>query len=990
MTTIKTYFPETAGSKGIKLQNQEFELNFWGNPELIVKNSQNQALYKETLQGNLIKQKDNIVHYQTFSGVVDEMKIIDYGIENNIILEQFNNNWQLNGAEKLSFKQFVAVPEGVKILNSKAKQENTDFSDEFFVIEFSSGEKLFFNPLISYDNNATKDEAKLFYEIEEKHKIPRDIQEKASSFHKGIYKIKFVEGGIEVFTEIDLNWLQTAQFPVIIDPTITVGSTASGSFYGPLTHWYGYQRNATLYLQSEIGAYGNITKIEYCKTNTADARTKPTWVYMRNNSASSLTSTDAWNSTTYTSGATVCMNNVNTTQDATIGWKALNLTTSHNYSSGNLQVMVKDAYGGTGSSQYMAQQTLADRQTYKRQDSSDPEDASEMAAESNFATIRITIGSDYCAVTSTNTSYGISNFTTTGGINNINNSTGIGTYTDYTHLFVSQYAGQSVNFSVSPVTGTIGVGIWVDWNNDGDFDDANEHVYNSGTYVSSATGTITVPAGTPAGDYRMRVVGNWLSQNPTPCGDLGNQAYGEAEDYKIVVVVGDGPCASIQTMECGQNYTATLQPNSGYWTNYTGSSLSWNGSEQVWSFTAPTTGSYTFNVNEGTNDADFFLMASCSNTGTNLSSGYWTGSGGTSHTVTLSAGVTYYLIADLHSSNSSTTVTVSATPCTPSFSYSSDYITNFTLSNINNSTGFSSGGYGDYTHLSTILVAGSSTTASLTSSSGSGTHAAAIWIDFNNNGTFEASERVGTLDGIGPSTTVSIPITIPSSAPTGTYILRVVYQYNVSATSIDPCASASYGEGEDYKITVIAPLPVELTLFSAECDNNNNVQLYWTTASEINNDYFEIQRSTDDLAWEVIETVQGAGFSNTSLNYDYLDRENPNANTYYRLRQVDYDGRSKFSDIISIRCENNMEKPTISIYPNPFNSILNIEFKNWDMKSAEIELVDITSRTIKTWKLENTLQNFVYEVNLSNLNPAMYMLKIKTSSGVIMRKIEKQ
>jgi hypothetical protein len=60
------------------------------------------------------------------------------------------------------------------------------------------------------------------------------------------------------------------------------------------------------------------------------------------------------------------------------------------------------------------------------------------------------------------------------------------------------------------------------------------------------------------------------------------------------------------------------------------------------------------------------------------------------------------------------------------------------------------------------------------------------------------------------------------------------------------------------------------------------------------------------------------------------------------------------------------------------------------MKSAEIELVDITSRTIKTWKLENTLQNFVYEVNLNNLHPAMYMLKIKTSNGVIMRKIEKQ
>ncbi|HOR60987.1 MAG TPA: T9SS type A sorting domain-containing protein, partial [Bacteroidales bacterium] len=190
--------------------------------------------------------------------------------------------------------------------------------------------------------------------------------------------------------------------------------------------------------------------------------------------------------------------------------------------------------------------------------------------------------------------------------------------------------------------------------------------------------------------------------------------------------------------------------------------------------------------------------------------------------------------------------------------------------------------------------------------------------------------------------------------------------------------------------TAINPLPVELVSFVAECNNNNNVQLYWETASEINNDYFEIQRSTDDLAWEVIANIQGAGFSNTTLYYDYLDKENPNANIYYRLRQVDYDGAYKFSDIISIRCKNIMEQPIVSIYPNPFNSTLNIEFENWDLNYAEIELLDITSRTIKTWKLENTLPNFVHEVNLSNLNPAMYMLRIKTSSGVIVRKIEKQ
>ena len=108
-------------------------------------------------------------------------------------------------------------------------------------------------------------------------------------------------------------------------------------------------------------------------------------------------------------------------------------------------------------------------------------------------------------------------------------------------------------------------------------------------------------------------------------------------------------------MNCGTTYTATLNPNSGAWKNYTDVSYNYRGTEQVWSFTAPTaptTGSYTFNLNQGSANADFFLMASCSNTGTNLSSGYWDGgSSGSSETVTLTGGETYYLIADLRSNS---------------------------------------------------------------------------------------------------------------------------------------------------------------------------------------------------------------------------------------------------------------------------------------------------------------------------------------------------
>lgn len=143
----------------------------------------------------------------------------------------------------------------------------------------------------------------------------------------------------------------------------------------------------------------------------------------------------------------------------------------------------------------------------------------------------------YCAVTSTSSTYGIANFTTTNGFTNINNSTGPNGYTDYTatHI-VSQSAGLSFNFSLTAVSSTMGVGIWVDWNGNGSFNDPGEQVYNAGAYVSNASGAITVPAGTPIGNYRMRVVGNYLSTNPTPCGDLGNATYGEAEDYTVSVM----------------------------------------------------------------------------------------------------------------------------------------------------------------------------------------------------------------------------------------------------------------------------------------------------------------------------------------------------------------------------------------------------------------------------------------------------------------------
>jgi hypothetical protein len=147
----------------------------------------------------------------------------------------------------------------------------------------------------------------------------------------------------------------------------------------------------------------------------------------------------------------------------------------------------------------------------------------------------------YCTPSSTNNATYITNLTTTNGVANISNSSGYttGGYANYSSQFVSQSAGNTVNYSLGFIAaGGVGVGIWIDWNNDGDFIDAGENIYNSAGYLytSPITGTITVPGGQALGDYRMRIVTDYWATSPSPCTLSPTGPRGEAEDYTFKVV----------------------------------------------------------------------------------------------------------------------------------------------------------------------------------------------------------------------------------------------------------------------------------------------------------------------------------------------------------------------------------------------------------------------------------------------------------------------
>lgn len=126
------------------------------------------------------------------------------------------------------------------------------------------------------------------------------------------------------------------------------------------------------------------------------------------------------------------------------------------------------------------------------------------------------------------------------------------------------------------------------------------------------------------------------------------------------------------------------------------------------------------------------------------------------------------------------------------------------------------------------------------------------------------------------------------------------------------------------------PIPVELYSFLAYFENDK-VILKWQTASEVNNEGFEILKSVSDnnleSDWETIGFVEGKGNSTELVEYSFVDKENSSGKFWYRLKQIDFDGNYKFSDKILVDIPIPKNSVLMQNYPNPFNAITNISWQ---------------------------------------------------------------
>ncbi len=188
-------------------------------------------------------------------------------------------------------------------------------------------------------------------------------------------------------------------------------------------------------------------------------------------------------------------------------------------------------------------------------------------------------------------------------------------------------------------------------------------------------------------------------------------------------------------------------------------------------------------------------------------------------------------------------------------------------------------------------------------------------------------------------------------------------------------------------------LPVKLSYFEAK-KVNDNVKLVWITSSEINNKGFDVQRSVNGKTFETIAFVKGEGNSNNNVMYSSID-ENPFAikqvqKLYYRLNQIDFDGKSTLSPVKEVSI-NDAIGNDISIYPNPFTSELNIETVNTENTISTVQIIDISGRVLISQTEAVTIGLGTIKLsNTSNLAAGIYLVKISTNGVVKTMKIVKQ
>lgn len=268
----------------------------------------------------------------------------------------------------------------------------------------------------------------------------------------------------------------------------------------------------------------------------------------------------------------------------------------------------------------------------------------------------------------------------------------------------------------------------------------------------------------------------------------------------------------------------------------------------------------------------------------------------------------------------------------------------------------------------------------------------AVFIDWNQNNVFDLpGERVCAVPGLPLAATwCSAAFTVPAAQANGTYRMRVRCAYVTSGGLIDPCLLYSFGETQDYNVIIggtCAVLPIELLSFEGQF-KKNEVNLTWNTATELNSDFFKIERSYDNENFELIAKVAAAGTANNIQYYTAIDKNvRKNNIVYYRLKQFDKgSSEESFSRTITVFVDE--KNIGFDVFPNPANTHMTLVIPDALYgKALYISVYNSKGDNVLSMETTITDNNNRLNMNIDALQKGMYYIKITDESGEMMSKI---
>jgi len=198
----------------------------------------------------------------------------------------------------------------------------------------------------------------------------------------------------------------------------------------------------------------------------------------------------------------------------------------------------------------------------------------------------------------------------------------------------------------------------------------------------------------------------------------------------------------------------------------------------------------------------------------------------------------------------------------------------------------------------------------------------------------------------------------PGTEPPGNWIFELTYQ----------------GEVFTSPFTIIAPLPVELTKFTAS-KNKDVVDLNWETNGEVNNNYFNLQKAKDGIDFTTIAKIEGSGTTNERQKYAYIDQSPFDGKNYYRLEQIDFDGSKTISEIVNLNFEAIRKA---SVFPNPVVSNSVFINSSFDTEAKTLSIYNVEGKLLRdNVKILESNQ----KIDLDNITPGVLIFKLETENS---------